>query len=149
MPARKGGKDFSVAVDGLEQLSRLPGFIDSGQRELLGKAASGIAAEVAKKAPGGAHGRAGRDVQAATLSSTRAVIRSKGFPGAAILERGGAIRPKKKGGALKLANGHFVRGSVFIRGRGYWRKGLRTRSKVVRQAFHEAFNDLEKHGGAP
>lgn len=146
MPARKGGKDFSVAVEGLGELRKIPGFIDSGQRELLEKGSQGIADAVAKRAPGGPRGKAGRDVEARVLTSTRAVVRSRGFKGAALLERGGTIRPKK-GKALKLANGHFVRGSVRIKGRGYWRKGLRERSKIVRAAYHDAFGNLHDHDG--
>lgn len=143
MPKR-ASSSFSVSVEGLSELAKIPGFLDRAQRDLLDRAAKGIGAEIAKKAPGGPTGRAGRDVEARAVTSTTAVVRSRGFAGARILERGGTIRPKK-GRALKLADGRFVRGKVVIKGRGYWRKGLRSRGKIVRQAYHDAFGDLRKH----
>lgn len=146
MARRKGGNSFNVRVEGLEGLSRMPGFIDSGQRMLLDRGSKGIAAEIAKKAPGGPGGKAGRDVEALTTSSTTALIRSRGFKGARLLDKGGTIRPKR-GKALKLHDGRFVRGKVFVKGRGYWRKGLRSRSKIIRAAYHDAFGNLERHGG--
>jgi hypothetical protein len=119
--------------------------VDQGQRRLLQGAAEGIAKEIARKAPGGPTGRAGRDVEGRAVTSTTAVIRSRGFPGAMALERGATIRPKK-GKALKMRDGRFVRGKVVIRGHGYWRKGLRQRGKIVRGVFHDAFGDLERGG---
>lgn len=147
MPARKGGKDFSVAVEGLAELAAIPGWLEEGQRKFLELGATRLRDEVARKAPGGARGRAGRDVEAKVLSSTRAVIRSKGWIGAKTLERGATIKPKKKGGALKLSDGRFVRGKVVVKGRGYFKKGLRPRSKIIRQAYSEAFDDLHQYGG--
>lgn len=145
MPASKGGKEFGVAVEGLSTLSLIPGWLEDGQRETLDKAARGIQHEIQRKAPGGLGSKAARDVDVRVISSTKAIIRSKGWPGAAILERGGVIYPKKKGGALKMHDGRFVRGPVRIKGRGYWKKGLRGRSKIVKAAYHDAFGNLEHH----
>lgn len=144
MAKKKGGNAFSVSVDGLSKLGALPGFIDDAQGELLNKAARRIGDEVRKKAPGGPMGKAARDVEARALTSTTAVVRSRGWKGARILERGGSIRPKK-GEALRFSvDGKtvFTRGPVHIKGRGYWRKGLRARGKIVRQTYHEAFGSL-------
>lgn len=142
--AKKGGNTFGVAVEGLSTLAAIPGWLEAGQRETLDKGAHGIADEIAKKAPGGRFGKAGRDVQVIVHSSTKATIKSRGFAGAKILERGGRIRPKK-GVALKMHDGRFVRGTVVIKGRGYWRKGLRQRSKIIKGAYHDAFGNLERH----
>lgn len=141
-----GGKSVSVAVEGLAELEKLPGWLDRGQKEFLEKGVRRLGEEVKRRAPGGPAGKAARDVEARVLSSTTAVIRSKGWVAAGILERGGVIRPKKPGGALRLHDGRFVRGSVFIRPRGYFRKGLRNRSKIIRGAYHEAFGDLKRPG---
>jgi hypothetical protein len=152
MAKRKGGQSFSVSVTGLEALARIPGFLDRGQRILLERSTTRIAEEIAKRAPGGASSKAGRDVEARVLTSTTAVIRSKGFAGAKVLERGGFIRSKRgPGTAIKFQGDDgpvFVRypRGVRIKARGYFRKGLRTRGKIVREAFAEGFHDLETHG---
>lgn len=146
---RKGGNAMSVAVDGLDEMRKIPGFIDRGQRILLDRSTQRIRDEIAKRAPGGASGKAGRDVEARTLTSTVAIIRSKGFEGAKALERGAFIRSKRGPDTAIRFEGEdgpvFVRAprGIRIKGRGYFKKGLRTRSKHIRQAYHEGFGDLE------
>lgn len=153
MAKRKGGNAFSVSVSGLEELAKIPGFLEDGQRILLGRSTKRIAEEIAKRAPGGAGGKAGRDVEARVLTSKTAVIRSKGFEGAKVLERGGFIRSKRGPGTAVKFKGEagevFVRypRGVRIKARGYFRKGLRTRGKIVREAFAEGFRELGAHSG--
>lgn len=144
---RSGGTNLSVAVDGLDELRRLPGFLDRGQRELLDKGLTGIRDAIALVAPGGPTGRAGRAVKAKTLSSTRGVVGSFDFPGARALERGAFIRPK--GTALRFqVEGRtvFVRRGIRIKARWYHKKGLRGRRRIIRAAYHDAFGNLNRHG---
>lgn len=154
MAKRKGGQNFSVAVTGLEELAKIPGFLEHGQKILLDHSTKRIAGEIAKRAPGGAGSKAGRDVQALVLTSTTAVIRSRGFAGAKVLERGGYIRSKRgPGSAIKFVGKDgttvFVRSprGVRIKARAYFRKGLRTRGKIIREAFAEGFHDLHSQHG--
>lgn len=143
----KGGKSFSVAVEGMSTLAAIPHWLDRGQRTFLEKGVDELGRQIKIRAPGGPAGKAARDVDARVLTSTTAIIRSKGWPAAKVLERGGTIKPKR-GKALKLHTGQFVRGSVFIKGRGYYRKGLRNRSKVINSAYQSAFHDLSRYGHA-
>lgn len=148
MAKRKGGQSFSIAVEGLDQLRALPGFIDRGQRELLDKGASGIRDAIRAVAPGGPSGTAGRAVQSRTLSSTRALVGSFHFAGARALERGAFIRPKK-GKALRFqiqGKTVFTRRGVRIEARGYHKKGLRARGRIIRAAYHDAFGDVTRRG---
>lgn len=146
MAKKKGGNDFSVSVEGLSRMRSVPGWLDRGQREFLERGSEGIRDEVRRKAPGGPNSRAGRDVESVVLTSTRAVVRSKGWPGARALERGATIRPKR-GKALRLRDGRFVRGKVVVKGRRYFQKGLRSRGKIIRDAYSSAFDDLDRGGG--
>lgn len=150
---RKGGNNYSVSVDGLSELAAIPGWLDDGQRAFLEKASDRLADAVRAKAPGGAHGSIGRDVESRTLSPTTAVVRSKGSKAAKALDQGAYIRAKR-GVAIRFTVGGRVvfirkpRGSR-IKARHFYKAGLRSRGKVVRQAYSEAFSDLHRyrHGG--
>lgn len=150
-------KRMSVSVEGLSKLADAPGWLDHAQRRFLDRAVDQLGNEVRKRAPGGAGGQAGRDVDARTLSSTKGVVQSRGWIGAKTLEFGAVIKPRR-GKALRFRNGQFVHassrrrqgkagappGSVFIAPRGYYRKGLRSRGRIVRAAFQEAFDDISR-----
>lgn len=150
-------KSMNVRVEGLSQLADAPGWLDGAQRRFLDRATQRLGNEVRKRAPGGPGGRAGRDVEARTLSSTRAVVQSRGWIGAKTLEFGAVIRPRRAK-ALRLHDGRFVHassrrrrgsagappGAVFVAPRGYFRKGLRSRGRIVREAFAEAFDDISR-----
>lgn len=150
MPAQKGGKMFNVAVDGLAELAAIPGWLDAGQRELLDKGSQRLADSVRAKAPGGRGGKIARDIEARTLSPTTAVVRSKGLPATRALNRGAYIKPKR-GVALRFTiDGRtvFIRRGVRIKARKFFEAGLRSRGKIIRQVYSEAFGDLHKHGPA-
>lgn len=150
-------KRFNVKVEGLSALADAPGWLDHAQRRFLDNAIDQLGDEVRKRAPGGPGGQAGRDVEARTLSSTRGVIQSRGWIGAKTLEFGAVIKPRRAK-ALRLRDGRFVHrstrrrlgsggappGAVFVAPRGYYRKGLRSRGRIVRTAYQEAFNDISR-----
>lgn len=143
---------YNVRVEGLSRLAAMPGFLERAQRDLLDRSSKAIGDEVRKRAPGGPDSAIGRDVEARALSSTIAVIRSKGHPGAKALERGAFIRSRRGAGTAIRFNTPsgpiFVRSprGVRIKARGFYRRGLRTRSKHVREAFGQTFGNLP--GGA-
>lgn len=151
-------RGLKVKVEGLSELAEIPGWLDDGQRRFLRKAADGIAEKIAEVAPGGKGGSVGRAVKGRTLSATKAEIVVE-HPGARVLEEGGVIKPKGK--ALKFQIGGrtvFVHrssrrrkgsagappGSVFVPGRRFGKKGLRSRHKIVRTAYQDAMGDLRK-----
>ena len=154
-------KRMTVKVEGLSKLADAPGWLDHAQRRFLDRATERIGDEVRRRAPGGPRGQAGRDVESKTLSSTKAVIQSRGWIGAKTLEFGAVIKPRQRK-ALRLANGRFVHaskrrrvgsagappGAVFVPPKGYYRKGLRSRGKIVRAAFAEAFDDISRGGSS-
>jgi hypothetical protein len=137
---------MTVRVEGLRELADAPGWLDSMQRRFLGNAVDRLGDSVRSKAPGGPTGRAALDVEARTLSSTRGVVRSRGWIGAKTLERGAVMRPRK-GKAMRFAvNGQtvFSRGASVVKGRGYYRKGLRPRAKIVREEWDKAKADVRR-----
>lgn len=147
-------RPMRVSVDGLSELAKIPGWLEDGQREFLGKAADRLADEIAKRAPGGASGSVGRSFRGRTVSDTKAEIVST-HPGAKALERGGRITPKGMGRLsdreirMKRRSLRFQVGgrtvfvpSVRIGARKYVAKGLRPRSRIVREAYMEAFDTL-------
>jgi len=139
------GNRFSVTVQGMEKLSKIPGWLEDGQREFLSKGAGRVADEIAKAAPGGKSGRIGRSVGVDVLSDTKAQIEVR-HPAARALERGAYIRPKK-GKALRFRIGGrvvFTRKGVKIPAFGYAKKGLKNRGRIMRDAYGEAFDDLER-----
>lgn len=157
MARAAGGKRFNVKVEGLSNLADAPGWLDHAQRRFLECAVDQLGDEVRKRAPGGPNGQAGRDVEARTLSSTKGIIQSRGWIGAKTLEFGAVIKAPA-GGALRLRDGRFIHssrrrrrgsagpppGAVFVPPKGYYRKGLRSRGRVVRAAFQEAFDDISR-----
>lgn len=149
-------KTMNVKVENLSALADAPGWLEHSQRHFLDRATQRIGDEVRKRAPGGPGGHAGRDVEARTLSSTRAVVQSRGWIGAKTLELGAVIRPHGK--ALRLRNGRFVHrstrrrrgsagappGAVFVPGKHYYKRGLRARGKIIREEFGHAFGDIRR-----
>lgn len=136
---------LKVKVEGLSELAEIPGWLDHGQKRFLEQAADGIAEKIAEVAPGGKSGSIGRATRARTLSPAKAEIVVE-HPGARVLERGGFIQPRR-GGALKFEAGGrtiFSRRGVRIAPRGFAKKGLRSRHKIVRAAYADAMGDLRK-----
>lgn len=139
--------EFNVRVEGLAELAQIPGWLEQAQRRFLAKAGDRLADEIRKRAPGGAAGGIGRGTRSRTLSATSAEITVR-HPGAKALEQGAYIEPKR-GGALRfVVNGEvvFTRRPVRIAPKRYAARGLRNRSKVVRAAYGDAFNDLGRNG---
>jgi hypothetical protein len=142
------GSVMKIRVEGLSELADIPNGLERGQRILISRGAEGIAKDVRMKAPGGATGRAGRAVRSQVLSSSRAMIASVGFDGAKALEKGAFIRSKGgPGHATRFEVGgqrvfvRFPRGSRIPAFR-YFEKGLRFRSRRMREAFQDGFSDL-------
>lgn len=157
--AKKGGNRMKVKIEGLSELAKIPGWLEHGQRQFLDTAAQRVAAKIASGAPGGASGSVGRATKGHAISSTKAEI-TVNHPGARVLEEGGTIKPKKK--ALRFVVGGqvvFVRrssrrrqgsagappGAVFIPARRFAKKGLRSRGRIVREAYQEAFDNLAEN----
>lgn len=135
---------LKVKVEGLAELAEIPGWLETGQKRFLQKAANGIAEKIAETAPGGKGRSIGRATRANTLSPTKAEV-VVDHPGARVLERGGFIQPR--GRALKFQAGGrtvFSRRGVRIAPRGFAKKGLRSRHKIVRAAYAEAMGDVSK-----
>jgi hypothetical protein len=139
----KNPKSYSVSVEGLSKLTRIPGGLDKAQREFLGEAVDELAEEVGKAAPGGRGGRVGRTWRGRTISSTRGVVESS-HPGAKALDRGAYITPKK-GKVLRFTVGGQERFARFVRlpATNYTKRGLRKRGTIIRKAYEKKFNELD------
>lgn len=150
---------LGVHVHGLAELGKIPGWLSGAERHFLAKGVSGVAAEIAKRAPGGPSGSIGRRVEWRTVSPTRAIIRVR-HPAARALEKGAFITPKglrrlrinelrKQRRRLKfVVDGKTVFAPfVRIKGTGYARRGLAQRGRVIRSAYQDAFGNLRGGGG--
>lgn len=147
MARRKSAGDggtVRTSIEGLEELSRLPGWIDRGQRRFVERSGERIAEAIAERAPGGKGGSVGRATRSRTLSSTKAEI-VVDHPGAKALERGAFIKPKRHTKLRFTVGGRTVFPRfVRLKGRGYAAKGLRARRKIVNSEYAKAFDDLSK-----
>lgn len=149
--ARRGGSGvMRVTLEGnLERANRIPGWIDHAQRRQLERAGDLIEDDVEGKAPGGPGGSIARSVRTRTLSDTRLELVAT-HPGAKALERGAFIRSNRgRGTAIRFEEAGrtvFVRSPRGVRlpALGWFKKGLRQRRRRIREAFDEAFDDLER-----
>ena len=132
---------FSVKVEGLEEASRIPGWLDSAQERFLHEAAEQIADAVGAAAPRKT-GRLAASWKGRALSSTRALIASRGTSYAKAQARGAYITPKS-GKALRFSDGSFRR-FARIPATNYDRKGLRKRGRIIRDVFARAFGDIKR-----
>lgn len=138
MARRRGSSSFSVQVKGLEELEKIPGWLDGGQRRFLSDAAEEVADAIGDAAPRRSS-RLAKSWRGRAISSTSAIV-SSDHPAAKAQARGAFI-VAKKGKALRFADGGFARFSR-IPATNYDRKGLRKRGRIVRAAFARAFDHL-------
>lgn len=139
MKSAKGG--LNVTVDGLEDLRKLPGMLDEGERKVLDGAAKKIGLSIASAAPGGPTGGIGRSIVTRVMTDTMAVILVT-HPGAKPAERG-AFRKAAPGHALRFRDGRFARWSR-QRPTRFATVGLRPRSRIIKTEYRRVFDDLER-----
>lgn len=137
-----------VRLEGMSEAVKIPEWLERGQREFVDKSGSRLAESIRLRAPGGPTGAIGRSIVSKTLNSRRVIIFSL-HPGAKAQETGAYVKPRRRGGALRFqANGRvvYVRGGVRIPATRFATKGLRPRSKIVKQTFAETMSRLERFG---
>lgn len=140
---------IGVSVKVPPEVRRLGSEIARREPRLYAEAARGMAAEVARRAPGGAGGRVGRSF----FARDNMVISS--HPGARALDVGAYITPKglRKLGAAELrrqprrlrfqVDGRTVFAtSVRIPAKHYVRQALRRRRSIINRAFETVYGDL-------
>jgi hypothetical protein len=138
-----------VSVDVPPELRKLSSEITRRSGRLYDAAAKGMAAEVARRAPGGAGGRVGRSF----FSRGGDVIPA--HPGARALDRGAYITPKGLRGLsgrdlrlqrrrlrFKVDGKTVFAPSVRIPARHYIRQALRKRRSIIDRAFEQVFGGI-------
>ncbi len=133
---------LQLKIEGLERASRIPGWLEDGQRDFFHAALRELSQSVASKAPGGPTGRIGRTIYGRTLSSTVGLIGTE-HPGARALDRGAYITAKK-GKVLRFeVDGEevFTR-FVRIEPRRFFARGLRYRNRIVQEQFNRHMGNL-------
>lgn len=147
MARRRSGSDrLRVSVEGLEQASRIPGWLEEGQRVTLEEGGKRIGKDLADAAPGGDQGSVGRSIRVRTITSTRLVIEVNHRAAKALT--GSSRRASGPGKALRFEAGgetRFVRypRRTIIPRNDWPKKGLRRRKSRIQQAYDDAFRDLE------
>jgi hypothetical protein len=143
---RSSGIQFKIDIEGLDQLDRLPGQLQRGQRVFMDRLVDRLADDVSRKAPGGAGGSVGRSMRGQAVSDTHGFIESN-HPGAKALDRGAYIvgknSPKK---LLRFqVNGEVVFARfVRLKPRHYVARGLRTRKATAASVFSDTLGDLTR-----
>lgn len=141
--AKKNNTSFSVSIEGLEELSKVPGWLEHAQREHLESAAKKIADKIGDTAPKRS-GKLAGSWSARTISSTKAQV-SSDSKYAKAQERGAFIQAKP-GKFLRFEIGGRPIFTKFVRlkGSGYAKKALRSRGKIIREEYAKAFSDISR-----
>ena len=131
-----------VEVKGLDELEKLADALGDAHDDFLEAVAEETAEEVARLAPGGPDGSAGRAVEG-RVERGDIRIGSFSFPGARALERGAYIVPKRNQ-ALRLegAGGLVTKRPVRLPPRRYHERGFREATKIARRLFAARFGEL-------
>jgi hypothetical protein len=146
---------FESTVVGLEQLEHLGGEIDVRRRRFLERAKDMLVADIRAHAPRRTGRHLDPSIQGKVLTEDTIQVGSFGFDGATALEDGATIRakprptPTGRPSVLKFTgrDGTAVfRQQVILKRnapkRGFFRKRLRFRGRILDQAFDETFRDL-------
>ncbi len=141
MPKTKTEGLLRVRLEGMSELVKIPGGLEDAQRDFVRRSGERLRDSIAERAPGGPAGSVGRSFKTFTAGFTRAIIYSD-HPGAKALEKGAYIKPRRKGGALRFRDGTFTRRPVRIPAKKYAERGLRSRSKIVKEEFRKTFGDV-------
>jgi hypothetical protein len=130
-------KSYSISVTGLAAAAGIPGAIELGQRAMLEE----IAEELAE-AIGEASGSStiASSFRGRAVSSTKAIVESRGTAFAKARDRGAYITPKG-GKVLRFEDGSFRR-FARLKPHNYVRKGMRRRKAIGEAAFARHFGDL-------
>lgn len=139
---------MNVRLEGMSKAAQIPGWLEEGQREFVDETGKRLRDSIRSKAPGGDHGEIARSVVYVVINSRRVMIFSL-HPGAKAQERGAWIKPRHPGGAIRFemeGREIFLRGGVRIPATRFATKGLRPRSRIVRETFAEKMSHLERFG---
>jgi hypothetical protein len=155
------GSSFGVKVEGLEQASRIPGWLDVAQREWVDDFARTLARNIGRKV----HSESGRlaaSWQGRAISATAGIIESRTTAYVKAQDRGAYITARK-GEAIRFPGTNeyagrtiFVRktrtakvkGGVRLAAQRFVRRGLRDRRKIVLETFALHFGNLKRQTGA-
>lgn len=129
---------YSIKLVGLEEASHLPDWLDTGQRGMLEEIAKELADAIGN-ASGSATIKA--SFRGRALSSTKAIVESRGTDFAKARDRGAYITAKG-GRVLRFADGSF-RTVARLKPHKYVAKGMRQRRKIGDAAFARHFGDLK------
>lgn len=129
-----------MAVEGLEEAAKIPGWLDHAQRAFVQDAGERVAEAIGDAAPRRS-GRLAASWEGRAISSTAARVASE-LDYAKAQARGSFASPKS-GRALRFADGGFAR-FARIPATNYDRKGLRKRRRIVLDAFSRAFDNLRR-----
>lgn len=133
-----GSSSFSIKLEGLSEAAKIPDWLDKGQRAMLEEIAERLA-EAIGQASGSSTIRA--SFRGRAISSTKAIVESRGTKFAKARDRGAYITPRS-GKALRFADGSF-RNVARLTAHNYVKKGMRQRRKIGDAAFAAHFGDLK------
>lgn len=132
------GSSFSISLSGLSEAAEIPGWIDRAQRAMLDEIAQELA-EAIGDASGS--GTIAASFRGRALSSTKAIVESRGTAFAKARDRGAYITPKS-GKVLRFADGSFRR-FARLTPHNYVKKGMRRRRAIGDAAFARHFGNLK------
>lgn len=135
---------YTVNVEGLEKLGRLPGQLTDAQHDFLSDLADELAEEVAKKAPGGPSGSIGRSVFGQVIVPDKVARVASRHPGARAQELGAYIVNRRSGRPIRFSVSGKTVFARFARipATRFMRKGLRGRSRLAQSTFARHFGEL-------
>lgn len=137
----KSASSYSIELKGLEEASKIPGWLDVAQQQMLEEVTRELA-EAIGEASGSS--RIAASFRGRALSSTRGIVESRGTAFAKARDRGAYITPKR-GSVLRFADGSF-RSFARLKPHRYVAKGMRKRRQIGEEAFGHRFGNLKGNG---
>jgi hypothetical protein len=132
------GSSFSIKLTGLSEAAQIPDWLERGQRAMLEEIAEELA-EAIGDASGSSQIRA--SFRGRAISSTKAIVESRGTKFAKARDRGAYITPRN-GKVIRFADGSFRR-VARLTPHKYVAKGMRKRRAIGDAAFARHFGDLK------
>lgn len=139
----RSASSYSVKIEGLEEASKIPGWLDNAQRAMLDEVSQELA-EAVGEASGSR--RIAASFRGRALTSTRGIVESRGTAFAKARDRGAYITPRR-GSVLRFADGGFAR-FARLKPHRYVAKGMRKRRAITEAAFERHYADIRHEAQA-